>query len=466
MDGSGAGVAPAATFMVDVGKKISAIWGQLTEVTGDISEVTREFKHQSERFGGLKKSAQDLAATNELISKSANEAHNVSEMATQLMGQSQETLRKAESEIRSLVEAVRNIEQRLAGLDNALSRVSKVSSEIETIARQTRLLALNATIEAARAGELGKGFAVVASEVKSLALQTSDATSFIAETVRELNTLSHQLASESETSRAKATTALSATEELVSSVGEVHQMIGQVDMRISGIVQSSQGSDETRAEIAKALADISSDIEQESGHLGQASKRLDIVLATSEDVVDTLLMNDVDLPENPFIHKVRDAAEQISRLFEEAIDKNMISISDLFDENYKDIPGTNPKQVTTRFTDFTDRVLPAIQEALLGTDPRIMFCAAVDRNGYLPTHNKKYSHPQGPDPAWNMANCRNRRIFNDPAGLAAGRNTKPFHLKTYKRDMGGGKMVMMKDSSAPILVKGRHWGGFRMGFLP
>jgi methyl-accepting chemotaxis protein len=65
---------------------------------------------------------------------------------------------------------------------------------------------------------------------------------------------------------------------------------------------------------------------------------------------------------------------------------------------------------------------------------------------------------------WNAANCRNHRIFNDRAGRAAGSHTKPFLLQTYRRDMGGGTFVMMKDASAPIFVNGRHWGGFRMGY--
>jgi methyl-accepting chemotaxis protein len=50
----------------------------------------------------------------------------------------------------------------------------------------------------------------------------------------------------------------------------------------------------------------------------------------------------------------------------------------------------------TRFTPFTDEVLPPIQEELLNLDRNIVFSAAVDRNAYLPTHNRKYSQPQRP----------------------------------------------------------------------
>jgi methyl-accepting chemotaxis protein len=30
--------------------------------------------------------------------------------------------------------------------------------------------------------------------------------------------------------------------------------------------------------------------------------------------------------------------------------------------------------------------------------------------------------------------------------------------------MGGGQFALMKDCSAPIMVKGRHWGGLRVAF--
>ena len=138
----------------------------------------------------------------------------------------------------------------------------------------------------------------------------------------------------------------------------------------------------------------------------------------------------------------------------------------LFDADYQPIPDSDPQQVMARFTGFTDRVLPAIQEPVLASDPHIVFCAAIDRNGYLPTHNLKFAQPQGKDPVWNNANCRNRRIFDDRVGLAAGRNEAPFLLQAYRRDMGGGQFVLMKDVSAPIVVRGRHWGGLRLAYKP
>jgi methyl-accepting chemotaxis protein len=166
-----------------------------------------------------------------------------------------------------------------------------------------------------------------------------------------------------------------------------------------------------------------------------------------------------------FVTRAMEAGVALTKIFENGVNTGAISIEDMFDTDYVEIAGTNPVQHRTKVLDWADRALPAFQEAFLAKDPRMAFCAMIDRNGYLPVHNKIYSHPQRPgDVTFNTANSRNRRIFNDPAGLAAGRNQRAYMVQSYARDMGNGKTVMMREIDVPIRVKGRHWGGFRTAY--
>jgi methyl-accepting chemotaxis protein len=166
-----------------------------------------------------------------------------------------------------------------------------------------------------------------------------------------------------------------------------------------------------------------------------------------------------------FVTRAMQAGTELTRIFESAIASGEISIEDMFDEDYVEIPGTNPIQHRTRILGWADRALPPFQEDFLAKDQRMVFCAMIDRNGYLPVHNKMYSHPQrGGDLVWNTANSRNRRIFNDAAGLAAGRNQRSYLIQSYARDMGNGKTIMMREIDVPVRVNGRHWGGFRTAY--
>ncbi|MGL5136913.1 MAG: PilZ domain-containing protein, partial [Beijerinckiaceae bacterium] len=167
----------------------------------------------------------------------------------------------------------------------------------------------------------------------------------------------------------------------------------------------------------------------------------------------------------PLIGRSQAAAMEIISLFEGALARGEIREDALFDIDYQAIPGTEPQQFTTRALSQLEKWLTPLQEALKDSDPRVIFCCAVDRNGYLPVHNLVYSKPQRPgDPVWNTANCRNRRIFDDRAGLTCARSTAPYMIHAYRRDMGGGQIVILKEYVAPITVNGRHWGGFRAAY--
>lgn len=166
-----------------------------------------------------------------------------------------------------------------------------------------------------------------------------------------------------------------------------------------------------------------------------------------------------------FVTRAIEAGHELSKIFERGIASGALTLEQMFDENYVEIAGTDPKQYRTQYLDWADRALPPFQESFLAKDLRMAFCVMIDRNGYLPVHNKLYSQLQRPgDVAFNTANSRNRRIFNDAAGLAAGRNTRSFLIQSYARDMGGGQTVMMREIDVPVRVRGRHWGGFRTAY--
>ena len=166
-----------------------------------------------------------------------------------------------------------------------------------------------------------------------------------------------------------------------------------------------------------------------------------------------------------FIDRATDAAQRVALAFEAAVSSGKLTREALFDNTYVPIEGSAPQQYRTRSLAAIEEILPPIQEPMLASDPRMIFCAAVDRNGYLGMHNIKYSQPQRPgDLVWSTANSRNRRIFDDRAGLCAARNVRPHLIQNYPRDMGNGVIVMMREIDVPIRVFGKHWGGFRSAY--
>ncbi len=438
----------------------------IVDVSGDLATISKAVARQAEDFADLAAKARDVAESNQAVVQQATHAQQSSEEASDTVGRSRETITVAIGDIQSLVTNVSGIADQLSGLQDALGEVSSIAGVINAIAKQTNLLALNATIEAARAGEAGKGFAVVAGEVKALANKTSEATAGIEATLVDLEEQANRLIERGTTATELADRVRDGAEAIGSAMSQVGESVDTIAQQARQIDEQARSISDGNEQVRARLVSLDAEVHQSSDTLSAATARTDRLISMSESIVSVCADIDPDHPDRLFIDHVVSVAEAVKTALEAAIDRGDATLQELCDQNYKPIPGSDPVQYMSGCLKVTDRVLPAIQEPALSFDPRIAFIAGIHTSGYLPTHNKKFSHQPGSDPVWNAANCRNRRIFDDRVGLAAGKNTHPFLLQTYRRDMGGGNFVLMKDVSAPVYLKGRHWGGVRMGYKP
>ena len=459
-----AGPSDSERLVDQLANRIGGLGVELADVAGNVQEVANRFADQSERFGHLQTTAKTMVSANHDIANASQAVQSATSAAVSDITQSRAVVENAVKHIAELIEAVGRIETRLSAVGGALADVAKVSGTIEAIAKQTNLLALNATIEAARAGAMGRGFAVVASEVKNLAEATRQATHQIGNTVRGLDGQVGSLIGESSEASLRAKNAGDGASQIRSIIARVQEGFTRVGAEIDGVARAATTNLAHCDSVIGELHTLAKGVDLSSTDLKQADGRVAKLLDVSEGLIALIADSGVETSDAPLIRVVVDAARRITQRFEDAVARGEIRLEQLFDENYREIRGTDPKQYTTDYVEFTDRVLPEIQDPIQKSDPRIVFCVAWAKGGYLPTHNPNYRLPQGKDPVWNNANCRNRRLFSDRAVKKVAANTKPFLLQTYRRDMGGGNFVLMKDLSSPILVRGRHWGAFRMGF--
>jgi len=379
----------------------------------------------------------------------------------QQIGQAQSHIRSetqlSQQALQRARDSVEHVGSEVTGVVSTLHQVSEAARQITQVALQTRLVAFNASVEAKRAGDAGLGFGVVADAVKDLSTQVESISKAIMGTVATLDQRIQSLAADLSTS----------ADQRSGKGGErqVHQALLGVEAAVQRIVSAAESSAELSGDINQQVSRMAQEVQQTRDVLGTATRRSEAVLGVSERLMELIATCGVETSDTPYIQLAQQVAGQIAQALNDAVAQGRLTQAQLFDERYQAIPGSQPQQHTAAFNELTDALFPTFQEAALKALPQIVFCIAADRNGYISTHNRAYCQAQRPgDVAWNTAHSRWRRIFNDRTGLASARNTRPFLLQTYRRDMGGGNFVLLKEASAPIQVGGRHWGGLRLAY--
>ncbi len=405
-------------------------------------------------------SAEQNAATTEQIAANAERASAIAaEVRTESVSGRSEVDRGLQQIGQARTDAL-SASSMMAQLQEKSRRIHGITEVISEIAARTNLLALNAAIEAARAGEQGRGFAVVAGEVRQLAQRTKEATDDIGVMVRAITEEAERAATGMNSLSSRVLEAAQNVEKVHGLLNSIERSSSQSQEQIEEIAVASREHVQTTQEIAEAITDIRNGMLHTDQELPRVAASAMVLSERAEAVFEAIIDGGARGGHDDIRVAATGAAQAVGKLFETAIRSGQISEAALFDRTYKPIPNTSPQKHSSQFDGFTDRVLPAIQEALLASMPQLAYAGAVDNNGYFPTHNKKFSQPLTGDYDTDLVNNRTKRIFSDRTGKRCGANTRPFLLQTYKRDTG----EVMHDLSVPIYVNGKHWGGFRVGY--
>lgn len=446
-----------ARNLVDNGSRIAIA---SAEVSFGANTLSSKVHDEVEDINGIAESSSRISA---IVADATTSASEASTLATETRNASQDgqhAITDAVKQMQDTNSHAHNASGIIENLESKSQQIQQITSVISGIAEQTNLLALNAAIEAARAGDQGRGFAVVADEVRALAGKTAEATD-------EIGTMVHEIGQD-------VNRAVNTMSGLVKAIGEGTTRTEKVGDQLANIFQHSESMQERVSNIARGSEEnyvevnqISTAINSASNHLSETERNIQDMaeqaqaLSTMAESIHAHLMNfGLDTIHSHVYDIGKKAAADIGAVFEQAIKSGQLSQDAIFDRDYQPISGSNPQKYSTRFDSFTDNALPSIQEPILKANDYMAYAGAVDNNGYFPTHNNIFCQPITGNYDKDFVNNRTKRIFNDPTGIRCGTNTEPFLLQTYKRDTG----EVMHDLSVPILVNGRHWGGFRIGY--
>lgn len=138
---------------------------------------------------------------------------------------------------------------------------------------------------------------------------------------------------------------------------------------------------------------------------------------------------------------------EFTAMLEESVRHSRIDMDSLFDENYvKTAEEGKFKVRSNRF--FDTEVLPLLKR-WSQKDRRLLYVVAMDRNGYMPTH---------------IMPARALVKMTDPVSLS-GATSSRLVAQPFRRPVAAGGELAM-DMAMPVMVKGRHWGCLRIGYMP
>ena len=260
---------------------ITSTIGVVAEMNMHVDTLVQSSSVQNEAIENSNKAVKEVVKSLAYISQMAEErVKNAGEMHTYV------------SDGDDKISATNEILSKIA---EQLDEVYEVVTIINNVAEQTNLLSMNAAIESAHAGEAGKGFSVVAEEIRSLAEETSENAAKISKVVNAIvKAVENANASSQSAFEAFEKVSLHA-DNIVGALQEVSGEIGKIDNQMHQIQErsdeTSTAADEMNhycGDLADMQKHVSEQVDIMNGVVFNGIKSLHQIKKETADIVEKM----------------------------------------------------------------------------------------------------------------------------------------------------------------------------------
>lgn len=435
-----------------------------SDVAGVVQNVIDSFAALREEHYALQGTVRALDADQAKVTDACDEARILSGRAIDQLEDGRAHIRASLRQIATVLDSVQTLTTHVTGFAAAMEQVKRTSQEIGQIADKTNILALNAAIEAARAGDAGRSFSVVANEVKNLAGDVHAASSEITRTVEALSREGDQVIDRIHNGAAASEEAEKSVGQIERTIEQVCELIADVDAQNDQIVRNTGTISGHVHRVQDVLDGFNALAGEGEERLSQAQRRIEGLELTASAMFDTLVKAGLSPADSAMVARAQDNAKEVVARTEAAIAAGELAESELFDRNYMEIQGSNPKRYRTRLTGFADRVWQPLLDRFTEDDPRIMASACTDLSGFLPTHLSRHSKAPTGDVAHDTQFCRNGRKILDPIDEKAKNSLAPYMMAVYRQEGDGRSYRVVRNVYVPLVINGRRWGDLELAY--